>query len=82
MSAWDDLVSTALLGTQRRRPDPVGLPAAVRPLVAGGPEEALLTAAAVLANYRRAGQVPARPEALDTRPLPSWAHASNPGLNS
>lgn len=61
MSAWDDLVGAALLGTQRRRPDPTRLPAAVRPLVAAAPEEALLTAAAALANYRRAGYVPARP---------------------
>jgi hypothetical protein len=75
VSAWDDLVSAALLGTQRRRPDPAALPAAVRPLVAEAPEEALLTAAAVLANYRRAGHVPARPDARlpvaerDGRPL-------------
>jgi hypothetical protein len=61
VSAWDDLVSAALLGTQRRRVDAAGLPAAVRPLVTGGPEAALLSAAAVLATYRRAGQVPARP---------------------
>lgn len=75
MTTWDDLVSTALLGTQRRRPNLAGLPEAVRPLVGGGPEEALLTAAAVLANYRRAGRVPARPQARlpvadrDGRPL-------------
>ncbi|TWF82315.1 hypothetical protein FHX44_118264 [Pseudonocardia hierapolitana] len=75
MNAWNDLVSAALLGTQRRRIDPAGLPAAVRPLVAGAPEEALLRSAAVLANYRRAGHVPARPEARlpvaerDGRPL-------------
>jgi Family of unknown function (DUF5691) len=74
-SSWDDLVSAALLGTQRRRLDPAGLPMPVRPLVAGAPEEALLTAAAVLANYRRAGHVPARPEKRppvadrDKRPL-------------
>ena len=54
-------MSAALLGTQRRRVDPAGLPAAVRPLVSGAPEEALLTAAAVLANYRRAGHVPVLP---------------------
>ena len=75
MNAWDDLVSTALLGTGRRRVDPAGLPAPVRPLVTGEAEEALLTAAAVLANYRRAGHVPTRPvirlpaAERDTRPL-------------
>jgi hypothetical protein len=73
--AWDELVSAALLGTQRRRVDPAGLPAAVRPLVAGEPEVALLTAAAVLTNYRRAGYAPARPDKRlpvaerDDRPL-------------
>jgi uncharacterized protein DUF5691 len=74
VNAWDDLVSAALLGTQRRRVDPAGLPAPVRPLVAGAPEEALLTAAAVLANYRRAGHVPARP---DTR-LPAAERDGRP----
>jgi hypothetical protein len=75
VSAWDDLVSTALLGTQRRRFDPGGLPAGARPLVPAQPETALLTAAAVLTNYRRAGHVPARPGARrpaaepDERPL-------------
>ena len=72
---WDELVSAALLGTQRRLLDPAALPAAVRPLVAGEPETALLTAAAVLANYRRAGMRPLRPDARlpvaerDERPL-------------
>jgi hypothetical protein len=75
MSAWEDLVSAALLGTQRRRLDPAGLPAPVRPLVAEAPEEALLTAAAVLANYRRAGRAPTLPDSRmpvaerDGRPL-------------
>lgn len=64
-TTWDDLVSAALLGTQRRRFDADGLPAAVRPLVPDEPEAGLLTAAAVLATYRRAGRAPARP---DTRP--------------
>lgn len=62
--AWDELVSTALLGTLRRPIDPsvltASLPAALRPVVTGPPELALLTAAAALANYRRAGHVPAR----------------------
>ncbi|TQM10969.1 DUF5691 domain-containing protein [Pseudonocardia kunmingensis] len=75
MSAWDELVAAALLGTQRRRPDPAALPAPVRPLATGEPEAALLRAAAVLANYRRAGHAPARPQARlpvaprDERPL-------------
>jgi Family of unknown function (DUF5691) len=75
VSAWDDLVSAALLGTQRRRVDPATLPGALRPLVAGEPEVALLRAAAVLANYRRAGHPPARPDGRlpaaerDERPL-------------
>lgn len=80
MNTWEDLVSAALLGTRRRRVDPAGLPVAVRSLVSGEPEEALLTAAAVLATYRRAGHVPARPDARlpvaarDERPLvPSTA---------
>jgi hypothetical protein len=75
VTAWDDLVSTALLGTRRRRFDPTALPAAVRPLVSDEPETGLLTSAAVLATYRRAGRVPARvdappvPVARDERPL-------------
>jgi hypothetical protein len=75
VNAWDDLVSTALLGTGRRRVDPAGLPGAVRPLVTGEAEEALLTAAAVFANYRRAGHLPTRPDTRlpaaerDARPL-------------
>ncbi|GAA5120171.1 DUF5691 domain-containing protein [Pseudonocardia adelaidensis] len=68
MSYWDDLVSTALLGTQRRRFDPGGLPAPVRPLVPDEPEAGLLTAAAVLATYRRAGRVPARPGSRPAAP--------------
>jgi hypothetical protein len=75
VSAWDDLVAAALLGTQRRPLDPGGLPAAVRPFAGGEPEVALLRAAAALANYRRAGRRPARPATLlpvaarDERPL-------------
>ncbi|OZM79881.1 DUF5691 domain-containing protein [Pseudonocardia sp. MH-G8] len=75
MSAWDDLVAAALLGTQRRRPDPGALPAPVRALATGETEVALLRAAAALANYRRAGQAPARPQVRlpvaprDERPL-------------
>ncbi|QRP49019.1 DUF5691 domain-containing protein [Amycolatopsis sp. FDAARGOS 1241] len=60
MKAWEDLVGTALLGTRRRALDPSGLPDAVR-AVARGPgdqADAVLTTAALLTNYRRAGRQP------------------------
>lgn len=68
MKAWEDVVGTALLGTRRRTLDPATQPAAVRQLVAdrGEPADQLLTAAAVLTTYRRAGKRPL----ADVRPLP------------
>lgn len=55
------LVSAALLGTARRPVDPAVLPDSVRRLVNGDdPEHTLLTAAALLTGYRRAGRLPER----------------------
>ncbi|MER6797874.1 DUF5691 domain-containing protein, partial [Amycolatopsis mediterranei] len=76
MKAWEDLVGTALLGTRRRALDPAAQPAAVRELIAGraDPAEQLLTAAAVLSTYRRAGRRPLH----DVRPLPVAAADERP----
>ncbi|MGV9316614.1 DUF5691 domain-containing protein [Streptomyces sp. NPDC003691] len=76
---WEELVTSALLGTDRRPPPPEVTAAAT----AGGgePAAALLSAAAVLTVRRRAGLLAAppaeRPEPVpaDTRPaLPEAAH--------
>ncbi|MFB7597667.1 DUF5691 domain-containing protein [Streptomyces sp. NPDC056160] len=64
--AWEELVTTALLGTDRRRP-PAGAPGRDAPV-------ALLDAAAAYTVSRRAGLLPApaaerpRPAPADTRP--------------
>lgn len=61
MREWEALVSAALLGTARRPPDLSQLPESVRGLVNGGdPERTLLSAAALLTGYRRAGRLPER----------------------
>lgn len=85
MKAWDDLVSTALLGTAKREvPDADTL--AARELRTGGvahPEPAgqLLDQAAVLAVYRRAGVRPrtgvavGEPAPAESRPRVSSAAA-------
>ncbi|MEW2291848.1 DUF5691 domain-containing protein [Streptomyces sp. NPDC006743] len=65
--AWEELVTTALLGTDRRRP-PAGVPGRDAPV-------ALLDAAAALTVSRRAGLLPApagerpRPAPADPRPV-------------
>lgn len=77
MKAWENLVSTALLGTRRRTLDRTGQPAAIRALTESTRDSAdgVLTAAALVTNYRRAGRLPlpgARredPAAPDGRPL-------------
>ncbi|MDQ7803649.1 DUF5691 domain-containing protein [Amycolatopsis sp. A133] len=76
MKAWEDLVGTALLGTRRRTLDPTAQPPAVQALVAdrADPAEQLLSAAAVLTTYRRAGRPPLR----DVRPLPLAAADERP----
>ena len=76
MREWEGLVATALLGTQRRGVEPAQLPESVRALVGGeDPEHVLLSAAAALAGYRKAGRLPERnvtllpPAGEDQRPL-------------
>lgn len=63
MREWDGLVATALLGTQRREVDAAVLPDSVRRLageVGDDPARVLLSAAALLTGYRKAGRLPAR----------------------
>lgn len=74
MSAWGDLVTACLLGTERRVPE--GLDAEIaavvgKPVAADSPEEGLLVAAGVLGSWRRAGWVPPRSE----EPPPAQAPA-------
>lgn len=64
MKGWDDLVSSALLGSDRRPPDLDDLPEPVRAALGKG---GLLDAAALATLYRRAGRLPVR----DLSPLPS-----------
>ncbi|HEV7974348.1 DUF5691 domain-containing protein [Amycolatopsis sp.] len=88
MKGWDELVATALLGTQRRPVDTAALPPKVRGLLPGGDATGeLLTAAALMTGYRRAGRVAARDAdpvpvaAVDERPLvPSAARQRLAGL--
>lgn len=80
MSAWDELVTTALLGTDRR-PLPAALPPAVGRLAAAQPDPALavLDAAAGYVGYLQAGaRLRARPapdpaprQVLDPAPEPA-----------
>jgi hypothetical protein len=76
VKAWEDLVGTALLGTRRRTLDPAAQPPAVQELIAdrADPAEQLLSAAAVLTIYRRAGRRPLR----EVRPLPVAAPDERP----
>jgi len=76
VNGWDELVATALLGTQRRPVATEALPDAVRPLVRGEDKTGeLLTAAALMTGYRRAGIAASRDaealpvSAADERPL-------------
>jgi Family of unknown function (DUF5691) len=72
---WEGLVATALLGTQRRVVEPGQLPESVRSLVGGDdPEHVLLSAAAALAGYRKAGRLPVR----DVTLLPSAVEDERP----
>ena len=78
MTGWDDLVSSALLGTDRKPPVLDALPDPVRARLdeSAGPPTVLLDAAAYSTAYRRAGRRPLRgPVPLpaagdDDRPVP------------
>lgn len=74
---WDELLTAALLGTARRAPslhapDPA-LQALLARLDAADAEGALLGAAALLAQYRAAGAVPAPPLERALPPAPAEA---------
>ena len=65
MTLWEDLLKTALLGTERQRPTapaggpaPAAVTAVLSRLPAGPPDDAVLAAAAVVSTCRRAGFVP------------------------
>jgi hypothetical protein len=64
VKGWDGLVSSALLGTDRKPPSLDELPEPVRAALGEG---GLLDAAALATLYRRAGRLPLR----DLSPLPS-----------
>lgn len=64
MTGWDGLVSSALLGTDRRPPTTDDLPEPVRTALGEG---GLLDAAALTMLYRRAGRLPLR----GVSPLPA-----------
>jgi hypothetical protein len=72
--AWEDLVATALLGTERRPYDGTGVPPGLRRLA--GVESDLLAAASAVWAYRESGRVPATGDPVadeavrrDERPL-------------
>ena len=74
VSTWDDLLSTALVGTARRGFDRLDIPGA-ETIQADGAEAQLLAAAALASGYRRAGftppvwrGTPATPAEPDDRP--------------
>ena len=62
-TVWDEVVSAALVGTERRRFDVALLAGVVPPdqLEVDGAEASVLAAAAVLASCRRAGRLPDAP---------------------
>jgi hypothetical protein len=70
MTTWETLLTAALLGTERRIPQiPPDAPASLHQLEMRDAEHLLLSAAGVMAVYRRAGYMPH----IDTRALPEPA---------
>jgi Family of unknown function (DUF5691) len=79
VAGWPDLVSVALLGTERRDPPALADPA-LAGLVGGSTEERLLSAAGSLAVFRRAGRLaspaPPLPEPAPAEVLPACGAAA------
>jgi hypothetical protein len=71
-SAWNELVGAALVGTERRAFAPPSLPGALRNSLDAAreqpPETAVLSTAATLALYLRAGRTPVRLPLLERAP--------------
>ncbi|PRY15819.1 DUF5691 domain-containing protein [Kineococcus rhizosphaerae] len=77
--SWDDLVTTALLGTARRPFDDTLLPGSLRPLVPAGQDPArLLDAAALLAVARRVRDPLGDPVAAPEPAAPDRAPVTGP----
>uniref|UniRef100_A0AAU2VS12 DUF5691 domain-containing protein n=1 Tax=Streptomyces sp. NBC_00008 TaxID=2903610 RepID=A0AAU2VS12_9ACTN len=73
---WDELVTSALLGTDRRPPDAPGMPGDAGP---DGAAAALLDAAALHTVRRRAGLLPAPAAAPRPAPAPADPRPALPG---
>lgn len=73
MRVWDELATTALIGTERRQPD-MSAPGKVGELLSrvesDGPEGKLLDAASIVAPFRRAGKKLSRNTAPVAEPCP------------
>lgn len=82
MTYWQDLVTTALVGTERQRPavPPVGTPLgdSLAALGEQTPERMLLAVAGAVALYQRVGTLPGR----DDREVPASAEPDNQRLCS
>src|SRR5690348_5971866 len=68
MEAWDHIISTAMLGTDKRIPDVQQFPAPLAEaatLVIGDKEEQCMQTAALVFNFRQCGMVPLQKEVLN-----------------
>jgi hypothetical protein len=84
VSDWEKLVSSALLGTERREPPDLADPGIAALVADGGAEERLLTLAGAMAISRRAGRLavpaPALPEPAPAETLPACGPAASQRL--
>lgn len=80
MKFWNEILHTALLGSDKRSVDPASLPEEIAPLaeqIAAEPvdkEDRFLRLAAISFNYRQAGVKPHSQEALTLSPAPAEIH--------
>lgn len=68
MEAWNHIISTAMLGTDKRLPELQQLPASVAEaaaLVNGDKEEQFLQTAALVFNFRQCGMIPLQKEIIN-----------------